>query len=50
MHPTNEQNSNYNFFILNIEDKIKHLIMTHRGNPNLLFLTVEAWAGAYPFR
>ena len=25
------------------------LIMTHRGDPYLLFLTVEAWAGAYPF-
>ena len=25
------------------------LIMTHRGNPYLLFLTVEAWGGAYTF-
>ena len=25
------------------------LIMTHRGNPYLLFLTVEAWGGGYAF-
>ena len=35
--------------MLDIEDKMKYLIMTHRGNPYLLFLTVEAWGGAYVF-
>jgi hypothetical protein len=37
------------FNMFNIEDKMKYLIMTHRGNPYLLFLTVEAWGGAYTF-
>jgi hypothetical protein len=25
------------------------MIMTHRGSPYLLFLTVEAWGGGYVF-
>ena len=46
--------SNTNLTKINTIENIKTFflcfIMIHRGNSFLLFLTVDAWGGAYPFR